>query len=107
MHTVCVYEALAHACSGMPYVHMRGARSYLSIYTYRHVLCMWGTYTKVCLHGVLALASLLTLEWKGQESQDGQGGLRSPLLHQGLLAYLRGLLASTSPYTYVKSRLRE
>lgn len=53
------------------YMHMRGARSYLSIYTHVHVLCMWGTYTKVCLHGALALGLTFDPEWKGQESQDG------------------------------------
>ena len=32
---------------------------------------MWGTHTKVCLHGALALGLTFDPEWKGQESQDG------------------------------------
>lgn len=80
------------------YMHMRGARSYLSIYTHVHVLCMWGTYTKVCLHGALALGLTFDPEWKGQESPGRLGRLRSPLSYQGLpLAYLGGLLASPPP----------
>ena len=32
---------------------------------------MWGTHTKVCLHGALALGLTFDPEWKGKESQDG------------------------------------
>lgn len=50
------------------HMHMRGARSYLSIYTHVHVFRYVGdTATKVCLHGALALGPLsLTLSGKGR-----------------------------------------